>query len=704
MYPRTGAALLPPPLRSLVGSRPVPPRLIARHSLPDGLLLGDLNADVWEELPGAAVQDLADEVAVALRRFRREVSGMRTRIFTARPTLDELELSSRARNALLLGGLVEERRLRPATIGRLATTPGVGVLSLLDVLSSPATGTGSWEHQPASGASVVARPSRAVKAAAATLVTRRWSPLVTRDDPRLGAAVRALHPDARTAREAGERLRDETFVPAAARSTIRRIRELTTQADALRRRSLATELDELVTALTPGDGARRVVLARTGLGGAPATTLEQAAGEIGVTRERARQIAASFEKALRARDGVWTPVLDRVLRAVRRDLPACEGTLRRTLEEAGLLPPAFSVLSLVAAARLLERTPLPAYQRELDAVVLDGTQAPVGRIRTLARRLVEHWGATTVDDVAAKLVDERIDQPLLALTLEALDGFRWLDRAGGWFWIRGPRNRLLNQVEKILSVAGSIELGELRTGTGRHYRMRGARLPRAVLAALCVDSGLYTFDGERVAGGAELRAWEDVLVGAEREIVEILWDHDAVMRSADLEQLAVGEGRVTRQSFYAQLSYSPVLERYAQGVWGLRGAPTTAARVHALIPPRTRTRVLQDHGWTADGQLWIAYRISAAAAHSGVLGFPVTLQSVARGHFELLAEDEPVGTLVADRSLWGLSPFFRRWHVEAGDIVVVTVDLTARRAEVEVGDDELLLRHQAEADQIAGGV
>lgn len=178
--------------------------------------------------------------------------------------------------------------------------------------------------------------------------------------------------------------------------------------------------------------------------------------------------------------------------------------------------------------------------------------------------------------------------------------------------------------------------------------------------------------------------------------MEILFDHGLLMRGDELERLAVDDRGLNRNSFYSYLGYSPVLERYAPGVWGLRGAPATAAKVDVLIPPRIRRKVLQDHGWTPEGRLWIAYRLSPAAARSGVLGVPAVLQTVLRGQFELIAEDgQPVGTLVAEEHLWGLSPFFRSWRVEAGDMLVISVDLGAREALVEVGDDELLLHCQA---------
>ena len=167
------------------------------------------------------------------------------------------------------------------------------------------------------------------------------------------------------------------------------------------------------------------------------------------------------------------------------------------------------------------------------------------------------------------------------------------------------------------------------------------------------------------------------------------------MRKDELVQLAVGEKGLNRNSISVYLTYSPVLERYAPGVWGLRGAPVTAAEIQTLIPPRVRYQVLQDHGWTEDARIWVAYKISPPGVESGVLGTPAALRGVAHGPFALFAEaGRPVGTLVIEDNMWGLSPFFRRWGVEAGDYLVITLDLSERKATIAVGAEELLLRYQ----------
>jgi hypothetical protein len=390
--------------------------------------------------------------------------------------------------------------------------------------------------------------------------------------------------------------------------------------------------------------------------------------------------------------------LDRALQLAGEQLPISASALQDSLREAGIIDSDFSVGSLLSAAELLGReVPFVVPAEGASDLAPIGNWAPSSVVRSTARRLVEHWGATTVDDLSARLMAQGFDvEPhLLLSTLESIDGFRWLDREREWFWVKGTRNRILNAVQKIMSVAGTIEVAELRVGVGRHHRMKGFRPPRDVLAALCVDSGHYRQEGSRIVGGDDLPDWRDVLGRNEQLLVEALFDAGPVMRRDDLESLVVGQRGLNRSSFYVYLTYSPIIERYAPGVFGLRGAQVSAAQVDSLIPQRVRHQVLQDHGWTKDGKLWAAFRISPASESTGILGAPSAVRSVTSGSFELLAEDgSTVGTLVVEQNMWGLTPYFRRWGVEAGDYVVISLDLAGRRASIVAGTDELLLKYQ----------
>jgi hypothetical protein len=398
---------------------------------------------------------------------------------------------------------------------------------------------------------------------------------------------------------------------------------------------------------------------------------------------------------------VWTPVLDKVLKAIRDAAPARVEDAGQLLSDKALVDGPFAIESLLGAARLFGREAGFGLDRESGVIFRDGSGLSPRLVSSEARRLTTHWGAATVDALAAELADRcdgDVDAALLRVLLTTVPELRWLDDDKEWFWVKGTnRNRLLNQVEKIMSVAGSIEIGELREGVGRFHRMGGFRPPREVLARLCEQSGLYFRDGDLITEGPGLRPWDEVLgQTVEGRIAEALFEHGPVMRRDDLERIVVAERGVNRSSFYVYLGYSPIIARYAPGVYGLRGARVTAGEVNALIPPRVRQQRLVDHGWTADGRVWIAYKMSATAVQAGVLSVPAALEDFLSGSYLLSSDDDrPIGTLVVKGNhMWGVGPFYRRWGVEEGDHVVVTVDINQRRATVMAGGEEVLLRFQ----------
>ena len=109
-------------------------------------------------------------------------------------------------------------------------------------------------------------------------------------------------------------------------------------------------------------------------------------------------------------------------------------------------------------------------------------------------------------------------------------------------------------------------------------------------------------------------------------------------------------------------------------------------------------RVVQDHGWTLEGAIWVSYRLSGAAIESGVVGVPAAKGIHLQGSFQLLdsRHSAEIGKLtVKDASAWGLGPFFRRGGgVEKGDFLLMVFNLHDRTATVSVGDEGLIERFQ----------
>jgi hypothetical protein len=703
MYPARGHGLVPPRLAEHLADAPVSDELAAKYDLGPHATLGDLDAGVWWRYDTAVVEELAAGVVNQVRNRMRRIRNDLQPMISAPIPLSQLDISLRTRNSLHTAGGTQNGWVVPMPLGRLATAQQVGAHVLLDLLTavaSPSAVVRNNAHEdlpnpPAPAPVTERRPSRTVAREAKALARKRWATKIRATDPRLGPALVNLHLDADTPAEAADLLRNGMFEPVEAKSAARRIREFIAEGDRLRRLTLDKEMATILDAAVTRPKARRVVAARLGLGGEKPVTLEVASRLGGFSRERARQLEASFRRHVSEEASSWTPALERALRLVQQAAPLPPAAVSDLLRAEGITEHEWAVPALLRAAEVFECRPGFAYEPKTGLVMPDGLAVPAAKVAAAARKLISHWGTTTVNEVVIELHTEPPAPEVVAGILEQIPGFEWLGEGRDWFWIKGTaRNRLLNQIEKIMSVAGSIDLADLRHGVARHYRMEGFRPPRAVLAKLCEATGLYRVGDDRVYGTEALPDWREILGKIERTMVEILFEHGPVMRKDELEHLAIERG-LNKNSTAVYLTYSPVLRRYAPGVWGLRGAPVTAAKVEALIPPRVSHQVLQDHGWSPDGKVWMAYKISPAGATTGVLGVPGSLKKIARGRFALSAEDgRPVGTAVLEESIWGLSSFFHRYGVEAGDFVVLAVDLGTNTATIAVGTQELVARFQ----------
>jgi hypothetical protein len=175
-------------------------------------------------------------------------------------------------------------------------------------------------------------------------------------------------------------------------------------------------------------------------------------------------------------------------------------------------------------------------------------------------------------------------------------------------------------------------------------------------------------------------------------MARVLKEYGPIMRRADFEEHCISAG-MKRSTFYVYLDYSPIIERFAAGVYGIRGSEASPGVVESLAPSKGTGRVLLDHGWTSDGRIWIGYRLSDSMLASGVFNVPSGLKRFLEGEFSLRTADGPVtGALVLGSGYagWGLGSLFRRRGGEAGDILLLRFDLAARDAVAQIGDEGLL--------------
>lgn len=503
-------------------------------------------------------------------------------------------------------------------------------------------------------------------------------------------------------REAGNAANAEPAAVEAAAGQLSLLRKHLTRCSRL---TLEEEFRDIVVASQPRKIRQRgwlVVRARYGLDGRGSHTLEEVAGLIGVTRERVRQICKTELKNLVGRCP-FAPALDRALTIVERELPASADQIEDRLRRAGLSRRTFRLDGLKAGARLLGR------QTRFEVVTDAGIRVAIGSgqrgvlplVLRVVRGSIQRWGATTVEDVIAEVAmktNDTVSPRLVGELLKSQNDFHWLDESSRWFWLGSlPRNRLLNNLRKIMSVAETLHVSELRTGVARHHRTQGFAPPRRVLLELCRQVDPYTVEGPMitVAAGTKLD-WRVELGATERTMVEVLLERGPALDRTTLEHACVSGG-MKESTFSAYLGASPIIARLGPSIYALRGASVPPGTVEALIPAtRRRGTVLVDYGWQRDGAIWLAYALSDRMVRQGSAYVPAPMRRFIAGDYELAGADgSGFGKLTLRQGyLAGLLPFFRRRGGEPGDNLVLVICPTTQGATVHIGDPGILEEFQ----------
>jgi hypothetical protein len=150
-------------------------------------------------------------------------------------------------------------------------------------------------------------------------------------------------------------------------------------------------------------------------------------------------------------------------------------------------------------------------------------------------------------------------------------------------------------------------------------------------------------------------------------------------------------------TFALYLTYSPVIVHLGTEIWSLRGVRIDPAAVEAVRSAnalRQKEKRVIDHGWTPDGQLWVAARLPAAQFGNLVFTLPAAIKSyLADRHFGATDEDGIFhGTIRVNEegTSYGFGSFLCQRGADEGDILIAEFDLSGGAALLRLGNDELL--------------
>jgi hypothetical protein len=450
---------------------------------------------------------------------------------------------------------------------------------------------------------------------------------------------------------------------------------------------------------SPGERNREILIGYYGWQDGRQHTLTEIGDRFGITRERVRQICAKLTKKVRTPSAIPAPMLDQALALIGAKLPCPAVEIEAALAHEGLTAVGMTTESIAAGAKLMgrpvrfrvvkvpnEKAPSRAAAsppRDGRLVIrLDQSDAVLA-IVDLARKEAYFHGLAKVDDIEHAITvheGSRVTQTLVRQTLRLMDGFCWLDESAGWFrLLLIHKHGLPKAVDKVLAVAGSVSVKQLCTALGRNRRLWKEPPPENVLLEFCRQMPGVRVEDDRIISDPP-RDWKKALTGVEAKLVSVLLEHGPVMERGAMEDLCVGDG-MNRFSFHAFVSWSPVIAQYGHSVYGLLGTEVQPQQVEDLLVKRRTSRlnhrVLDDHGWTDDGKVWLGYRLSKAASTYAVITVPAALKKEVRGRFQLLAPDgREIGTLATkDGRAWGLGAFLRERGARVGDYIILTLDL-----------------------------
>jgi hypothetical protein len=465
-------------------------------------------------------------------------------------------------------------------------------------------------------------------------------------------------------------------------------------------------------------------------------TLTEVGARFGITRERVRQVCAKLTKKARTSSPA-APTMERALTLIVSRLPCSATELEAELARDGLTAVGMSIEGVAIAARLLNR-PVTfevvsiRSGQEGRLVVLPDQIPTVLAAVDVAKRNVYFHGLATVEQTERAIASAKkgngVEPPLPASggrrssvggdssrrflgpgrktpggrpgkldaatlsrlvrqTLPLIDGFSWLDESRGWFHLRPVQSHgLPKAIDKVLAVAGTVTAAQLQTALRRNRRLWKEPPPEDVLLDFCRRLPGVRIERDRIIADPP-RDWKKSLTGVEAKLVAMLQAHGPVMERGAMEDLCVGSG-MNRFSFHAFVSWSPVIAQFGHSIYGLLGADVSKEQVQDLLAKRRASRanhrVLDRHGRTDDGRVWLSYRLSKAASTYAVITIPAALREVVDGRFQFVdGEGRAIGTLATkDGRAWGLGAFLRKHDAQIGDHIVLTLDLAKRTAAV----------------------
>jgi hypothetical protein len=346
---------------------------------------------------------------------------------------------------------------------------------------------------------------------------------------------------------------------------------------------LEDELTRLLEAKVATARDRQLLCRVLGWDGQQGCSLKVAGDEVGITRERSRQIYQSAVERIQTCH--LSSSLDEALACVKLMCNRSAVDIESELRGRGITRFQFGVRSLAKTARIFGRTPGFAIEESGGQVFVVAVPGLIRSILKTAERAIRRFGLQTISEVCTAIPREcgrSKDRLLVRQVLKTRDDIHWLDAREQWFWLASvPRNPVAGCIEKLLHYAGPASLSDIHRAIGRLPRKRKTPIQREAVAGFCRQASFCRLRGESVALVATLGKSKGVS-GAEATVCQILSRNGNELAIDRLQALCKLAG-VNKPNLWRILVHSPLLFRRAPGIYGL----ITSANKAETIKRRT---------------------------------------------------------------------------------------------------------------------
>lgn len=450
----------------------------------------------------------------------------------------------------------------------------------------------------------------------------------------------------------------------------------------------------------PSEEWTKAIFMRAGTTGHVAT-LDEAGTAIGVTRERVRQVMAKIEPELKGNKYLRAQAVAETLVA-RSPVPEPIG---RRLARSGLTRPTLTGKAFLNILKLIGTSPTDLVGTDLvlmDDWLVEESEVPVMKAVSMANRHTSSYGMTTVEEIRQALATPA--NPLDATDIRRIlwreTNIKWADE---WLWVEKDNdgthnNRLVNTARSILSVNAPQTVASIHEGARRMWKFRGLDIlpPIAAMKLFFEESPYFVVEGELVRPTEPLD-YRDILGSTSAAMIDVLKGSPYQVMDRESLNEACSDAGIPKGTYGIWTTYAVWMEKFGPSVWGLRGSSPNPAAVEAIrkasrvrlkAEPRRKSWV-----WGPDGRIVQTMDVTTSFLNSGVLSFVPEIQNMLAGQsLVIMLDGNQVTTakIGEDHSFcWGWHPAIAAMGTQRGDVLRISVDVVAKKAELQVGGQEL---------------